>query len=104
MNEERKGFELTHHCLAFSLWSRVGYDIPDIIFKAFVQHPVGLIQYQIINPANSYIQHRVKLTIKSTDRLRSQAPSLTKSKIRPGVPTTILVIFPSLLAFANDFI
>lgn len=40
-----------------------------------------------------------------THRLRSHAPSLTKSNIRPGVPTTIVVtnVFPSLF-LASPFL
>lgn len=38
-----------------------------------------------------------------THRLRSHAPSFTKSKSRPGVPTIIRVVLPSLLAFLSVF-
>ena len=91
----------THHRLAFCRRFCTRNDVTNIILKSFIQHAIGFVQDEVVDPARKIRQlSGIGATPKETHSLRSQAPSCIRSNIRPGVPTIIRVVNPSLILLA----
>lgn len=82
----------THESLAVR-GRAVTDNLPDVVLESFVEHPVGLIENEVRDTGES---NRASIlsysgrTRHSTYLEKSTAPSLTRSRTRPGVPTTTL--------------